>query len=76
VPKEIKGKDLKKGVDYYLTFDFYFHGNTKVRFVGFTEDKKFVKLKSETGEYFCLPLTGVVWEEPEVKKNESSQEEI
>lgn len=26
-------KDLKRGVDYYLTFDFWPHGGTKVRLV-------------------------------------------
>ncbi len=63
---EIRGKDLVKGVDYYLGFDFYGHGNTKVRLVKFTKEdgRKVAILKSEDGKLFWLDLYYVVFKEP------------
>ena len=64
--QEIRGKDLVKGVDYYLGFDFYGYGNTKVRLVKFTKEdgRKIAILKSEDGELFSLDLYYVVFKEP------------
>lgn len=50
--KEIRGKDLKKGIDYYLTGDFfgYFGEKVTVKIIG----NEFVILVNEGGLRFAV----------------------
>lgn len=59
-------KDLKKGEYYYLTFDFWGYGNTKVKFVKFVKNNglEWALVRSENGEEFMVHKNAKIFKYP------------